>query len=607
MAALVMQDGFVAKKTRRQKKPAPKALQRRAQKQNHHQSNRLTSLREGTFLYKSKTVKLLCDLQEESIRPIPPPTKEVLVGFNRITWKKDRQQRKALQAEPAPPAPRPRTQGNTPRGNITKTKRLQQEALVAVMKSVARQLQPDPDPTRADTVLQAESQQRISIGNANKPPSSMVSSTSSIHVVSEEERLRAELFSAQRQFKEQGGTAGQLKRKFLRSTVTPTLYLPPQQIAPTIRPKVTASTAAPTARPDPDFVLDEWDRRGDFDGSEYSQEHSQEHSQEFDADYDPLGRAYDPLRRAGEDWDFDASAQEEMSTQGVSKFAASMATSFCGDEHGEDERGDERDDERDVCEDVHDQAVFRRSLQLSRKGGVEEELMGGTEKGDEKGRENGREKGGETSKSKRCVRRGTFARARVRKSTAEGEGGRGAQVETKGAVSAGAVSAEAVSARAGHLRSQQAQRRAQKANVQRRDESPFTEPPSRPAELVTARHGFLADQDIPSLMRHTQRSRHELFGLWFRFKALCSLSGCGGGRGVDKPAFMRGVPVVAIEAADIDKIGSCFDEKDIDASGVLDWLQFVEAINQVEAVEYSLPATPQFDSRKSLESPSRNS
>ena len=121
---------------------------------------------------------------------------------------------------------------------------------------------------------------------------------------------------------------------------------------------------------------------------------------------------------------------------------------------------------------------------------------------------------------------------------------------------------------------------------------------------VTAEHGLLVggQQDIPAMMVSTNRSRAELFRLWFRFKALCALSSHA--RGVDRAQFAQGCGFVAIEADDIAKIESCFDEYDTDRSGVLNWPQFARAVAAVEANEYTtaqMAQTPATSKRKKRE------
>ncbi|DAZ95056.1 TPA: hypothetical protein N0F65_002790 [Lagenidium giganteum] len=99
-----------------------------------------------------------------------------------------------------------------------------------------------------------------------------------------------------------------------------------------------------------------------------------------------------------------------------------------------------------------------------------------------------------------------------------------------------------------------------------------------PTSVVTAQHGFLREQDIPALTESTGYSRVELYALWTRFKALCSIAKSP--KGIDKDTFRRGIPQLSVE--DQFFIDRVFDILDADGSGILEWKEFVEALSSME-------------------------
>lgn len=99
-----------------------------------------------------------------------------------------------------------------------------------------------------------------------------------------------------------------------------------------------------------------------------------------------------------------------------------------------------------------------------------------------------------------------------------------------------------------------------------------------PSAVVAQQHGFLIEQDIPQLMEQTGYSRTELYGLWARFKALCSISKVP--KGIDKDTFHRGIPQLSVE--DDFFIDRVFAILDADGSGILEWQEFVEALSSLE-------------------------
>lgn len=96
--------------------------------------------------------------------------------------------------------------------------------------------------------------------------------------------------------------------------------------------------------------------------------------------------------------------------------------------------------------------------------------------------------------------------------------------------------------------------------------------------VVAEHHGFLSEQDIPALMDTTGYSRAELYALWARFKALCSLSHVP--TGIDRDTFHRGIPHLSVE--DDFFIDRVFTILDADGSGILEWQEFVDALSSLE-------------------------
>lgn len=110
------------------------------------------------------------------------------------------------------------------------------------------------------------------------------------------------------------------------------------------------------------------------------------------------------------------------------------------------------------------------------------------------------------------------------------------------------------------------------------DLSEFDRRKCHSAAVITELHGHLTDQDLAKLGEKTGYNRTELFALWARFKALCSISKTP--QGVDKDMFQRGIPQLELEdQLFIDRI---FDNLDADGSGVLEWQEFIEALSVLE-------------------------
>lgn len=98
------------------------------------------------------------------------------------------------------------------------------------------------------------------------------------------------------------------------------------------------------------------------------------------------------------------------------------------------------------------------------------------------------------------------------------------------------------------------------------------------AKEVSEIHGYLTDQNILELMKVTNYSRRELFYLFVRFKALCSLSPTP--EGIDKETFRKAVPLLSVEDdLFVDRVFEVLDE---DGSECIEWAEFLEAMSALE-------------------------
>ncbi len=97
-------------------------------------------------------------------------------------------------------------------------------------------------------------------------------------------------------------------------------------------------------------------------------------------------------------------------------------------------------------------------------------------------------------------------------------------------------------------------------------------------ETVTVCQGHLLEQDISSLMQETGYNRTELYGLWIRFKALCSLGQSP--HGLDKATFHQGIPHLSVE--DQFFIDRIYQILDIHGPGRLEWKQFIRVIGTLK-------------------------
>ncbi|KAF0686550.1 Aste57867_21644 [Aphanomyces stellatus] len=99
-----------------------------------------------------------------------------------------------------------------------------------------------------------------------------------------------------------------------------------------------------------------------------------------------------------------------------------------------------------------------------------------------------------------------------------------------------------------------------------------------PTHVVTKYHGHLSDYNIEALMAETGFDRAELYTLWGRFKALCSLSKSP--RGIDQDTFRTGVPLLSIEdSLFVDRV---FAILDVEQAGLIDWTHFIRAMSALD-------------------------
>ncbi|OQR99962.1 hypothetical protein ACHHYP_03770 [Achlya hypogyna] len=114
--------------------------------------------------------------------------------------------------------------------------------------------------------------------------------------------------------------------------------------------------------------------------------------------------------------------------------------------------------------------------------------------------------------------------------------------------------------------------------LQHQDISEFDLRVCHSPEAVTRFHGHLSDHNIEALMHQTGFTRLELYTLWSRFKALCSLSRSPAG--VDQATFRRAVPLLSVEdEMFVDRVFAILDE---DYSGVIEWREFIRAMSALE-------------------------
>ena len=95
---------------------------------------------------------------------------------------------------------------------------------------------------------------------------------------------------------------------------------------------------------------------------------------------------------------------------------------------------------------------------------------------------------------------------------------------------------------------------------------------------VNRHHGFLFQQDINRIQERTKFSTADIYRLFIRFKALCSMSSTA--RGIDKETFKKGAPMLSVEDdLFVDRVFAILDS---DASDHIEWEEFVEAISALE-------------------------
>lgn len=104
------------------------------------------------------------------------------------------------------------------------------------------------------------------------------------------------------------------------------------------------------------------------------------------------------------------------------------------------------------------------------------------------------------------------------------------------------------------------------------------EEPNHSYQSVSHIHGFLAQKNIKALLKETNYNRRELYVMYVRFKALCSLSPSPDG--IDKNTFKQGVARLAVE--DDLFVDRVFDLVDEDGSGCIEWDEFLAAMSALE-------------------------
>ena len=83
---------------------------------------------------------------------------------------------------------------------------------------------------------------------------------------------------------------------------------------------------------------------------------------------------------------------------------------------------------------------------------------------------------------------------------------------------------------------------------------------------------------VVNLIRETGFSRRELYAMFMQFKALVAMSHSI--EGVDKTAFLRGIPMLSMEDREfVERVFSLLDE---DGSGIIEWQEFLLALTKLE-------------------------
>lgn len=98
------------------------------------------------------------------------------------------------------------------------------------------------------------------------------------------------------------------------------------------------------------------------------------------------------------------------------------------------------------------------------------------------------------------------------------------------------------------------------------------------AKHISDLHGFLSDMNISELLATTNYNRRELYAMYARFKALCSMSLKP--EGIDKTTFKKGVARLAVE--DDLFVNRVYDLIDEDNSDSIEWIEFLTAMSALE-------------------------
>jgi Ca2+-binding EF-hand superfamily protein len=96
---------------------------------------------------------------------------------------------------------------------------------------------------------------------------------------------------------------------------------------------------------------------------------------------------------------------------------------------------------------------------------------------------------------------------------------------------------------------------------------------------VSKLHGYLSEHNIAELVASTNYTRRELYTMFVRFKALCTLSPLDG-LGVDRKTFQNGIARLAIE--DNVFVDRVFASVDVRNSGSIEWHEYISAMTALE-------------------------
>ena len=95
---------------------------------------------------------------------------------------------------------------------------------------------------------------------------------------------------------------------------------------------------------------------------------------------------------------------------------------------------------------------------------------------------------------------------------------------------------------------------------------------------ISELHGFLSDMNISELLAKTNYNRRELYVMYVRFKALCSMSPTPDG--IDRATFKKGVARLSVE--DDLFVNRVYDLIDEDNSDSIEWDEFLTVMSALE-------------------------